>query len=249
MKIALITDIHEDYHALQLALKEIERRNCDDIFFLGDLLGYNATFGSHPNHRNASACVKSIKDNCTYSVLGNHDLYALRKIPQFRAGIDYPDNWYYLSVQEREYFCEKNKVWFYDASDLPNNLEPDDLNFLDSIPEYQVLCLSGKRLLLSHFIYPDLSGSTQFFPQKQKDFRAHLSFMEEKEVHYSFCGHGHVEGYSLTSKDSFYFSTFGLRKIHHTPSVISLPCLSRGDRKNGFTILQIPEMIMESIAL
>lgn len=38
MKIAIISDIHENFHNLILALEEIERQNCEQILCLGDLM-------------------------------------------------------------------------------------------------------------------------------------------------------------------------------------------------------------------
>ncbi|WP_438424768.1 metallophosphoesterase [Aquimarina macrocephali] len=38
MKIAIISDIHENFHNLILALEEIERQNCKHILCLGDLM-------------------------------------------------------------------------------------------------------------------------------------------------------------------------------------------------------------------
>jgi uncharacterized protein len=38
MKLAIISDIHENFHNLVLALEEIEKRKCSQIICLGDLM-------------------------------------------------------------------------------------------------------------------------------------------------------------------------------------------------------------------
>ncbi|MDB2606239.1 YfcE family phosphodiesterase [Zobellia sp.] len=38
MKVAIISDIHENFHNLLLALEEIEKQNCEQILCLGDLM-------------------------------------------------------------------------------------------------------------------------------------------------------------------------------------------------------------------
>ena len=41
MKIALFSDIHANYPALEACLKSIEDQNPDAIYCLGDMVGYN----------------------------------------------------------------------------------------------------------------------------------------------------------------------------------------------------------------
>jgi diadenosine tetraphosphatase ApaH/serine/threonine PP2A family protein phosphatase len=42
MRLAIISDIHSNLHALTVILEEIEKRQADSVFALGDLVGYNA---------------------------------------------------------------------------------------------------------------------------------------------------------------------------------------------------------------
>ena len=64
MKIAIISDIHSNLQALQATLKDIEKRNVDKIFCLGDIIAK----GVHPEE-----CVKLIKEKCDIVVHGNFD--------------------------------------------------------------------------------------------------------------------------------------------------------------------------------
>ena len=64
MKIAIISDIHSNLQALQATLKDIEKRNVDKIFCLGDIIAK----GVHPEE-----CVKLIKEKCDIVVHGNCD--------------------------------------------------------------------------------------------------------------------------------------------------------------------------------
>ena len=38
MRVAIISDIHENFHNLIIALKEIEKEECEQIIFLGDFI-------------------------------------------------------------------------------------------------------------------------------------------------------------------------------------------------------------------
>lgn len=71
MNVAVISDIHANRHALDAVLDDIDQAGVDEIWFLGDAVGY----GAHP-----SECVMTLKDRCSVFLLGNHDLAALREI-------------------------------------------------------------------------------------------------------------------------------------------------------------------------
>ncbi len=64
MKIAFISDIHSNIHALNEVIKEIERENIRKIFCCGDVVGYNAF---------PSESIKTLKEKKVISVRGNHD--------------------------------------------------------------------------------------------------------------------------------------------------------------------------------
>lgn len=68
MRIAILSDIHSNLHALTKAFSIIDRSRIDAIHCLGDIVGY----GAHPNE-----CVELIRRRCTHIVLGNHDVAAV----------------------------------------------------------------------------------------------------------------------------------------------------------------------------
>lgn len=61
MKIAVISDIHENFHNLILALQEIETRKCDYIICLGDLINAGV------------AKILAIQQIPVYMIWGNND--------------------------------------------------------------------------------------------------------------------------------------------------------------------------------
>jgi diadenosine tetraphosphatase ApaH/serine/threonine PP2A family protein phosphatase len=68
MRVAVISDIHANLHALESVLTEIDRESVDELWCLGDVVGY----GPRPNE-----CCDLIRDRATISLCGNHDLAAL----------------------------------------------------------------------------------------------------------------------------------------------------------------------------
>ncbi len=64
MKIAIISDIHANYEALNVALDKIKELKADRIICLGDMVDYCAD----PNE-----CVALVIKHCDKVILGNHD--------------------------------------------------------------------------------------------------------------------------------------------------------------------------------
>ena len=68
MKVGIISDIHGNYHALEAVAKELQEEGVEEIWCLGDVVGY----GAFPNE-----CLQWVLENCTHFVLGNHELALL----------------------------------------------------------------------------------------------------------------------------------------------------------------------------
>jgi predicted phosphodiesterase len=68
MKIAIISDIHANVEALEAVLSDIKTKQVDEIFCLGDIVGY----GANPNE-----CIELVKQSCSTILLGNHDAAAV----------------------------------------------------------------------------------------------------------------------------------------------------------------------------
>lgn len=71
MHVAVISDIHANRPALESVLNEIDSVGVDEIWFLGDAIGY----GAEP-----SECLRTLSSRCSVMLLGNHDLAALGEI-------------------------------------------------------------------------------------------------------------------------------------------------------------------------
>lgn len=70
MRIAIISDIHSNLHALEVVLERIEVLSPDTVLCLGDIVGY----GAHPNE-----CCRLVRGIARHSIVGNHDRAALTR--------------------------------------------------------------------------------------------------------------------------------------------------------------------------
>ena len=71
MRVAVITDIHANVHALTAVLAAIDAEPPDAIWCLGDLVGY----GPRPNE-----CVRAVRERADVCLCGNHDLGVLGRL-------------------------------------------------------------------------------------------------------------------------------------------------------------------------
>ena len=72
MRIAVLSDVHANLHALEAVLAEVDAGEFEEVWFLGDLIGY----GPRPNE-----CTTILRERATVCLAGNHDLVVLGKIP------------------------------------------------------------------------------------------------------------------------------------------------------------------------
>jgi diadenosine tetraphosphatase ApaH/serine/threonine PP2A family protein phosphatase len=71
MRVAVISDIHANAHALEAVLGAIDEERPDAIWCLGDLVGY----GPQPG-----ACVAAVRERADLCLVGNHDLAVLGRL-------------------------------------------------------------------------------------------------------------------------------------------------------------------------
>ena len=68
MRVAVISDVHGNLHALEAALAAAEAERFDRLWCLGDVVGY----GPEPN-----ACCTRVRERADVCLVGNHDLGVL----------------------------------------------------------------------------------------------------------------------------------------------------------------------------
>lgn len=248
MKLAIIGDIHEDIVSLKKALRLIEKRACDEIACMGDIVGFSYPYYGHFATRNATACVQAVKSNCKFSVVGNHDMFAVRRIPEKCFGFDFPPDWYARDFAEREKLAE-GQIWLYESNEFYARLGEAEQQYLRSLPELCIEELGGHRLLLTHFLLPDLTGALRFVPTKPKHLADHFASMKELNCSLAFSGHGHTDGVAICYKNKVKFKSFGTHKLKEKRQWIVGPAVANSARPNGFLILDTIGLTLDVIPL
>lgn len=64
MRVALLSDVHANLHALRAVLDHVDASGVDRIYCLGDVVGYNAF---------PLECTNLVRERADFTILGNHD--------------------------------------------------------------------------------------------------------------------------------------------------------------------------------
>ncbi len=122
MRYAIFTDIHANLEALEAVLAKIDelalQKSIDQIWFLGDLVGY----GPNPNE-----CITKLRERTDVIIAGNHDWAAVGKIDieDFSEAARVSAEW------TAEQLTEEHRIFL---ANLPECLEIDECYLVHGSP-------------------------------------------------------------------------------------------------------------------
>jgi len=106
MRVAVVSDIHGNLHALEAVL---DAASVDEIWCLGDVVGY----GARPNE-----CCELVRARAAVCLAGNHDLVVVGTLGLDEFSHDAAD----AAGWSREHLTEQNRAWL---AGLPSLVERD----------------------------------------------------------------------------------------------------------------------------
>jgi predicted phosphodiesterase len=157
MRVAICTDIHGNRHAFEAVIAAAEADNAEELWCLGDLVGY----GAEPD-----ACVALAERHCAICLAGNHDLAVVEvlSLEEFSRGAAIAAQWTQdtISQQTREFLLSlqpsgsaegiglfhaspRDPVWEYVLSGLTAELCFDATDFRVSFIGHSHVALSFNR--------------------------------------------------------------------------------------------------------
>ena len=108
-RIALISDIHANIDALEAVFRDIDHIGVDEIYCLGDIVGYGAT---------PAECLQLVREYCSVTVKGIHDELVTQK-----GMIEYGERVAAPLRLAREQLSDEQLKWL---QDLPLTHQEDD---------------------------------------------------------------------------------------------------------------------------
>jgi predicted phosphodiesterase len=93
MRVAVLSDIHGNRQAFEAVLADVATAGADELWCLGDLVGY----GADPN-----ACVDLAREHAAVCLAGNHDLAVTGALPldEFSRGAEIAARWTQEVIEE-----------------------------------------------------------------------------------------------------------------------------------------------------
>jgi predicted phosphodiesterase len=196
MRIAIVTDIHEDADRLVNALKLLDSDGYDQLVCLGDITGYSKGFNYH--RADAEKCIALLREKRALVVTGNHDLNTCKKLPSYYGSYGLDEHWYAMKPEHKKQKAYR-KFWLYE-DEITSCQSLESLSFLEQLPEWLILETDAGRILFSHFLSPDHCGITRSFPATYIGWGKHKAFMKDHQCRFAFVGHAHPSGIAVTGK-------------------------------------------------
>lgn len=232
MRIAIITDIHEDFEMLEKAFGVLRTVGYDMLVCLGDITGFAPEYYSHTP--DANSCIDFLREHADIVLAGNHDLFSAQRLPTYHLEKNIPLNWYELTLNER-YALSNNTVWLYQEEVVPK-LSHTNEAFLAKLHETMIIDNGRNQILLSHFLQPDLAGVGQWFPYRVGELRPHFQFMKERGAKLAFVGHCHPQGPTILSKLFWSAPCYNKTKVSQKPRIVLCPAIVRNAKPSAAVI-------------
>lgn len=244
MKLAIISDIHEDIVSLRQAFGKIEKMQCDEVICLGDLSGFSVPYYPYLQTRNAHECLAIIRANCKIIIAGNHDLNACRRIPRISPLFNYPNNWFELDYHEKLELSGA-ELWMYEENELDPLYSKVDLEFLSSLPEYEIMHVADRKLFFSHYLYPNITGSTKTMYHSSKEAVRHLAYIEENDCSLAVAGHEHPSRGLIYTREGMEYFRVRKKALQDKTACVLIPAIASGPNRNGFCIFDLNKSTLE----
>ena len=135
MRLALVSDIHANLEALEAVLADIEGQHVEEIFCLGDVIGYG------PNPRE---CIDLVQERCSLCLLGNHDQGAIFDPDGFNVAAERSIFWTRQQLESPQDRANNERRWEF-LGELPRTHKFGPMLMVHGSP----------RNPLSEYVFPE----------------------------------------------------------------------------------------------
>jgi diadenosine tetraphosphatase ApaH/serine/threonine PP2A family protein phosphatase len=171
--VAIVSDIHGNLEAFTAVLAEIDKRGIQDIYCLGDVVGYGP---------NPMECLDLVSTRCKSSLMGNHDFAVFYEPFNFNAGAEQACYWTRRCFEEDKDEPRRAARWKY-LGNLPVRIKTNEFLAVHASP----------RRPINEYIFPD-----DIYTNPGK----FVSIFERFD-RLCFVGHTHVPGVFLEGPDFY----------------------------------------------
>lgn len=188
--LAIISDIHSNLEALQAVLADIDRREVEAVYCLGDVVGYG------PDPR---ACLDLLIDRTEVTLLGNHDYAVLYEPTRFNIGAEAACFWTRRQLDEEPDTEVRARRWDF-LGGLPIKHVLQDAADVEEV----VLTHGSPRRPVNEYMFPD-----DIFTSPGK-----MQTVFDRFTRLCFVGHTHVPGVFVDMQAPDFYSPEELDEVY-----------------------------------
>ena len=170
---AIISDLHANLVALQAVLADIDSKGVDEVFCLGDIVGY----GPEP-----CACLDLVIEKKIATIMGNHDHAVFYEPTNFNTGAERACYWTRSQLDTEPDRHRRNQRWSFIGRLMPR-LQMNNILLVHGSP----------RRPVNEYVFPD-----DIYTNAAK-----IAAIFERVEHLCFVGHTHVPGVFLEDPDFY----------------------------------------------
>jgi predicted phosphodiesterase len=211
MRIALFSDIHANLPALEAFFKDVETRDTDAIYCLGDLVGYNIW----PNE-----VIDEIRKRGIPTIAGNYDFGIGRSSDDCGCAYktdDEKENGKVSIAYTNEIVKDEQRAYL---RTLPAHIR---LDFQLNDKRLSVLLVHGSPRKINEYLFED------------RDEKSMLRIMEQAGADVMLFGHTHKPYHRILNS----VETDGTNYFRHAINIGSVGKPKDGDPRGGYVILNI----------
>lgn len=210
MKIALFSDIHANLPALEAFFKDVEVKQPDAIYCLGDLVGYNIW----PNE-----VINEIRRRGIPTITGNYDFGIGRKSDECGCA--------YKTEQEKE----MGKISISFTNEL---VKDEERAYLRTLPSHIRLDFQLNEDKLSLLLVHGSPRKVNEYLFEDREEKSMIRIMEQASADIMCFGHTHKPYHRVLSTESD-----GTQRFRHAINIGSVGKPKDGDPRGGYVILTI----------
>lgn len=216
---ALISDIHGNLEAFEAVLADIESQGIEDVYCLGDIVGYGP---------NPCECI-DLAMRSKVCLLGNHDQGALFDPEGFNSGAERAIFWTRAQLEDRAHAAENERRWEF-LGDLPRHYKEDDY----------LLVHGSARNPLNEYVFPE-----DIYNQRKMEriFALIDNYCFQGHTHVPGVFTGSLNFFSPDEIDGEY--TLGDEKVQVNIGSVGQP--RDGDRRACYVVLENPKMCFRRV--
>ena len=136
-------------------------------------------------------------------------------------------------------------------------LSESDSEYLNNLPDHVVINPDDAFILLSHYLYPDFTGSSVSFVRRLNQLEALNGYMHRENIQVAFAGHDHPSGvgfgypvpprWNSRMRRAFHYLPFHRYELDGQRLVCLLPAVAGRSGRSGLSIWDTTNLTLDII--